>query len=44
MRAQQKKALMGLLAIHIYELQYADASDAVNYLETFLAGETQCVT
>jgi hypothetical protein len=44
MRAQQKKALMGLLAVDIYELQYAEASDAVSYLEKFLAGDMPCVT
>jgi hypothetical protein len=44
MRAQQNKALMSLLAIDIYELQYAEASDAVSYLEMFLAGEMPCVT
>jgi hypothetical protein len=43
-RAQQKKALMGLLAIDIFELQYAEAFDAVSYLEKFLTGEMPCVT
>jgi hypothetical protein len=43
-RAQQEKALIGLLAIDIYELRYAEASDAVSYLEKFLAGVMPCVT